>query len=457
MSDVIAAVATANGVSAIGIVRLSGDGAIAVAERLFRAANGKRAGELAPRTLAYGEVLGADGATLDAGLVTISRAPNSYTGEDTAELQCHGSPVVLAEVLRAAFSFGARQALAGEFTKRAFLNGRLDLTQAEAVIDVIEAESVEFAKNAAGQLTGAVRAVADGLYSRLLDISAHFQAVIDYPDEDIDDFRASDYLAPLAEIEARLTRLCATSERGRVLKSGVAAAIIGRPNVGKSSLLNAFVGYDRAIVTAAPGTTRDTVEEKLRVGATLLRLIDTAGIRETEDEAERMGVARSSSAARGAELALSVFDGSEHLTPDDLRIIETAKQAKRRIAVINKSDLPRVADIAAIEREFGAVVRVSAATGEGVEALAAAIADLLSDGGAPTAAGEILTNERQVKLARDALQCVLSAERALEDGVTPDAALTELEAAQRAIGEMTGRNPREDTVARIFERFCVGK
>ena len=284
MSNVIAAIATGASLSAIGIVRLSGDGAIGLADALFRPQSGSPMRKAAPRTLVYGSLYTRAGELLDLCLCTISRAPHSYTGEDTAEFQCHGSPVVLRTLLDELFALGARQALPGEFTKRAFLNGKLDLSSAEAVADLIDAESAESAKNAAGQLAGALAARTERIYAALADISAHYHAVLDYPDEDIEPFRLSSYKSALEQAEASLRALLATYERGKLMNEGIPAVIVGRPNAGKSSLLNALLGYERAIVTRVPGTTRDTIEEKLRLGRLCLRLIDTAGLRETDDE-----------------------------------------------------------------------------------------------------------------------------------------------------------------------------
>ena len=284
MSDTIAAIATGAQVSAIGIIRLSGDRAINIVDSLFFPASGKAMRDSESRKLIYGSLRDRKGELLDLCLCTISRGPNSYTGEDTAELQCHGSPVVLRAALEEIFALGARQAGPGEFTKRAFLSGRMELTAAEAVADMIDAESVECAKNAAGQLSGAIDQKAEDIYSALTDISSHYHAVLDYPDEDIEDFRLEAYRGVLEEAIRTLRALLATFDRGKLMHSGIPAAIVGRPNAGKSSLLNALLGYDRAIVTAVPGTTRDTIEEKLRIGSICLRLTDTAGIRATEDE-----------------------------------------------------------------------------------------------------------------------------------------------------------------------------
>ncbi len=456
MPDTIAAIATGAGISAVGIVRLSGDDAINAAARIFRAKSGKKMKDIPDRQLVLGALVRADGLVTDICLCAVSRAPNSYTGEDTAELHCHGSPVVLAEVMRALAAIGVRQAGPGEFTKRAFLNGRMDLAEAEAVIDLIEAETSAAAANAAGQLGGAISRTIDSIYDRLVNISSHYFAVIDYPDEDIDDFQMKNYADELSEAETALSRLLATFSRGQVLKDGVKTAIIGRPNVGKSSLLNALVGFERAIVTETAGTTRDTVEEKVRIGSTLLRLVDTAGIRHAGDEIERLGIARSIDAASSAQLVLAVFDGSAPLTSDDEQIIATAIAAPNAIAVASKADLPQQIDATALSGKFEAIVHVSSKTGQGLDALGAAVGSLYGlDGSAP--AGELLTNARQADAVSRALESLRAASAAMTSGVTPDAVLVELEASASALGEVTGKTIREDVTARIFERFCVGK
>ena len=455
MSDTIAAVATGNVVSAIGILRVSGEETLDIIDRVFFPANGKPMSLSEDRKLVYGALKAADGSVLDLCLCTISRGPHSYTGEDTAELQCHGSPTVLRAGLHALFAAGARQALAGEFSRRAFLNDRMDLTQAEAVIDLIHSETEQAAKNAAGQLGGAVLRCVQPIYQSLADIASHYHAVIDYPDEDIPDFRLQAYGETLSAASAELTRLLQTFDRGRVMTSGVPAALLGRPNAGKSSLLNALLGYDRAIVTEVPGTTRDTLEERCELGGVLLRLTDTAGLHETADRVEALGVERSRRAAEQALLAIAVFDASEPLTEDDRTVIETAKQVQRRIAVLNKSDRPAVLEPAAFAPDFDAVCVLSAREQTGLAALEQAVADLFPLPETP--AGEILTNERQADAIRRAISSLSAAQEAMQTGFTPDAVLTEAEVAMQAIGELTGASVREDITQRIFERFCVGK
>ena len=452
MSDTIAAVSTGMQVSAIGILRLSGDKAINIVDKLFIPRSGKKMSESEDRKLVFGSLCDLDGQTLDICLCTISRAPHSYTGENTAEIQCHGSPAVLRAALDAVFALGARQALPGEFTKRAFLNGRMDLTSAEAVADIIDAETAEAAKNAAGQLGGAIGRRIDKIYDFLTDLSSHYHAVLDYPDEDIEDFTLVAYKAELHAAIAELKRLADSYSGGKLLHGGIPAAIIGRPNAGKSSLLNAVLGYDRAIVTNIPGTTRDTIEEKLRLGGVLLRLTDTAGLRETDDEIERLGVMRSHEAMENAELVIAVIDGSGEVTAEDEEIIRCAEKAPHAVIAVSKSDLGK---IAVLPETTLPVVELSSMTGEGLEKLAEVIKTLFPMPDAP--AGEILTNARQAEAVDRALASLTAAYDALLQGCTPDIVLTEAEGAMSALGELSGKTVREDVTNRIFERFCVGK
>jgi len=456
LSDTVAAIATGGSISAIGIIRISGGEAITAADKVFRTVNGIRLADAENRRLYYGELTGADGGLIDLCLCTISRGPDSYTGEDTVEFHCHGSPVVLSEVLRALFLHGVRQAEAGEFTKRAFLNGRMDLTQAEAVIDLIESGTVVAARNAAGQLRGVIGVRLESVYSALLDVIAHFHAVIDYPDEDIDVFSVNSYLASLNNAHEELKLMLATYERGRVLRDGIPTAIIGRPNTGKSSLLNALLGYDRAIVTDLPGTTRDTIEEKILVGGVVLRLIDTAGLRKTDITVEKLGVERTLAALSGAGLAILVLDGSEPLREDDYSALRSIPPNVPKLVVINKSDLP-----AALERDMLAelcpeYIRVSALTGAGLDSLDAEIKEKFPQLGT-LPSGEVITNARQAEAISSAMYSIELAVSAISASVTPDAALTDIEAALTAIGVVTGKTMREDVLSRVFERFCVGK
>lgn len=455
MPDTIAAIATGRATAAIGILRLSGPETMAILDGVFFPANGRPMSHQTPRTMVYGRVLDGEGRVLDDGLCVLFPGPDSYTGEDCAELHCHGSPVVLSEGLRLLLRRGARQAKGGEFTQRAFLNGRMDLLQAEAVADIIDAETAEIARNAASQLEGALSRSVQTVYDTLMDVTSRFYAIVDYPDEDIEDLQRQTLLAALCRSESCLDALLATFSRGRLLKQGIPTVLLGKPNVGKSSLLNALLGYDRAIVTDVAGTTRDTVEEKLTLGRLLLRLTDTAGIRPSGDAVEQLGVQRSRRAAEGAALALLLLDGSAPLTAEDEAAMALAEQVPRLLVVVNKSDLPGALDMAALRDRFGSVLSVSARTGAGLEALCRAIEALFPAG--EEAAGELLTNQRQADAVERALASVLSARTALEAGMTPDVVLTDAEAALEALGELNGKHIREDLVDTIFSRFCVGK
>ena len=456
LTDTIAAISTPLVPSAIGILRLSGPKALDIARKQFRPLGARPLLDHLPRELVFGDLLDRDGAPIDRCLCTFSRGPASYTGEDTAEFQCHGSPMVLSLGLEALFAQGARQAGPGEFTRRAFLNGRLDLAQAEAVGDLLEARSREGARHAAGQLTGALSQKIGDIYSALVDVMAHFHAVLDYPDEDIDPFRMEELSHTLQAQLETLDALLATCRRGRQLTQGLSCALVGRPNAGKSSLLNALAGYDRAIVTDIPGTTRDTLEISLELGGLPVRLIDTAGLRDSDDPIEQLGVARSRSAMEQAELILVLWDSALPVTEEDLQLLLHSMSLAPTILVWTKGDLPS-APVSFLNLDpLPPVVTISSKTGQGLQELEEAVAALFprpSD----LPYGQLLTNQRQEDAARRARQAVAQAEEALMAGVTPDALLTDVEEALQALGELTGQCVREDVTDRIFSKFCVGK
>ena len=453
MAHPIAAIATGLVRSGIGILRMSGDGCIDLANRVFALYNGQALSSLPDRKLARGTLFDAQNRPIDEAMVFVSHAPHSYTGEDTVEFQCHGSPAVLTAGLSALLSNGFHQAGSGEFTKRAFLNGQMDLTQAEAVIDLIDAETADAAANAAGQVAGVLRKQLDPIYDSLMDICSHFHAVLDYPDEDIEPFRLQAYADTLTSASKKLDTLLSSCRRGNFIKNGVQTAILGAPNAGKSSLLNALAGFDRVIVTDIPGTTRDAVEQTVTLGRHLLRLLDTAGIRDTSDTVEHLGVERSFQAAQSCQLAFFVVDGSKPLTPEDEAAMDAALQAPEAIAILNKQDLPCVID--PCELPFSYVIPISCAKQAGLDLLEQAL-DMVFDDEAPCD-GSILTNARQADAIAKSRASIEAALSSLRLGMTPDAVLVDIEAAMEALGEATGRVVREDITNRIFERFCVGK
>ncbi len=453
MFDIIAAVSTGLCVSAIGIIRLSGHGCGQVAGKVFTLQNGMALEDAPNRKLMLGVLHDKHGRIIDQCMAVFTRGPHSYTGEDTVEIQCHGSPAVLSAGLEALYLAGARPANRGEFTKRAFLNGQLGLTQAEAVIDLIEAETADAAANAAGQVGGSLQKKLLPIYNDLTDLCSHFHAVLDYPDEDIEDFGLSNYAQSLHSHENVLTALLRSYGQGRILRQGVAAAIVGRPNVGKSSLLNALAGFDRVIVTDIAGTTRDTVEETVMLGPTRLRLIDTAGIRNTADQIEAMGVQRAKQEMENADVVFFVCDGSQPLTDDDWKVINDCLELPNVIALINKSDL--TARVFPSDLPFDTIIPICAKTGEGLGLLSDVVEEMFE--GQMLCDGSILTNARQFDAIRRCHASLRQAICGLQAGLTPDAVLIDVESVMEAIGEVTGATVREDITARIFERFCVGK
>ncbi len=453
MQDTIAALATAPVKGAIGVLRISGESAGEIAEKVFC---GKRGLRENPRQMLYGDFLSGDGAVIDRGLAVFFAAPGSYTGEDTVEFYCHGSVTVLGEILNALYRCGARPAKPGEYTRRAFLNGKMDLTQAEAVIDLIDAETVQAAKNAAAQLDGVMAENISAAREPLVDIASEFYAYVDYPDDEIEQDEIERATDTLRGVKEKLSKLAASFEKGKLLRDGVSCAIVGRPNVGKSSVLNAMLGYERSIVTDIAGTTRDTVEEIFNLGGIRLRLIDTAGIHSTEDTVERQGVERARKAAENAELVLAVFDGGKELDAEDREILGMLS-GKLAVGIINKSDLEAVTSQADISEYFsGRCCTVSAREKDGFDLLEKIIAEIFAVESIPCA-GETVTNPRHAAALRSAAEYVDCAEQALSSGLTPDVAGGDIEQALNALEELTGRRASEQVLERIFERFCVGK
>lgn len=442
-SDTIAAVATAPGRGAIGIVRLSGPECYRIADRLFVAAGNTAASAFPPGCARYGRIV-AGSEVIDEALLLGFRAPHSYTGDDAVEFQTHGGSAVLRRVLELCLEAGARLAGPGEFTLRAFLNGRLDLIQAESVLGIVEARSERARRMAAAGLTRELSDALDAIQTDLTGVLAGIQALLDYPEEGV---APSDRRAPLERALRRIDALLATARAGRIAQEGARLALVGRPNVGKSSLLNALLGFDRSLVSAIPGTTRDYLEAPLTVSGVPLTLIDTAGLRSSDDEIEAAGVTRSHQQAASADLTLLVLDRSQPLDRDDRSRLAAAER-ERTLAIANKSDLAAAWSIESLPLP---ALEISATEGSGLDTLRAAIAERLLGG----AEGSDLWigNERHIEALRAVRELIVSAQTAPDDLAGLD-----LEEALRRCAQLTGRGDiAEETLAAIFAAFCVGK
>lgn len=451
----IAAIATAPVSGPIGILRLSGDEAVRIAEAVFSPANGKKLSEYADKHLAYGSLTNKDGRLIDSCMAVLMRAPHSYTGEDCAEIHCHGSLEILRQGLASLYAQGAEPAGPGEFTKRAFLNGKMDLSEAEAVNDLISSQTAQAMENATAQVRGVIGKKIQTIRDRIVAIVANFYAVVDFPDEEIDVSLFDQAQEVLHNATGELYAMAESYEKGRLLREGICCAILGKPNAGKSSILNAMAGFDRVIVTDIPGTTRDIVEETIQVGPVVLRLSDTAGLRETIDPVEKIGIQKAMEHANEAALVLGVFDNSTEITDEDLMVIARAG-SKRSIAIINKQDLERKIDVKYIKNHFHYTVEVSVKTGEGIPELLHLIEEVVGVSNLQCN-GELITNARQAAaLARAAERCEESF-FAAQSGLTPDAVVMDAEGAIAALGEITGQSVTDDIVDKIFSTFCVGK
>lgn len=455
--DTIAAVATPLGEGGLAVLRVSGAAAFAVVDRCFRplGSRQRKPSEAAGHSVHYGHVVQA-GQVLDDVLITVLRAPRSFTGEDTVEISCHGGVLVTRLILQALLASGARAAEPGEFTQRAFLNGRLDLAQAEAVADVIHART-ELAlgvarRQLAGRLSARIRTLRDSLLLTL----AHVEAHLDFPDEDISPDTGAALRRRMQEGTVLLGELLRTAPEGQLLRRGLRVAIIGRPNAGKSSLLNLLLGHDRAIVSPWAGTTRDTIEETANVRGLPVVFVDTAGLREATDVLEAEGIRRSRAAAQQAELLLHVIDSSEALHEDDRQLL--AEFATRpRVLVLNKADRPAVL-AAEFDRTPGVVrIPVACTTGVGLEALKDAIKNAVWQGGVGTEALEVAINARHQDALMRAGAALSRAEQAFEAGATLELVAADLRMAVNAVGEVVGETTTEDLLDRIFSTFCLGK
>ena len=456
--DTISQIATPHGAGGIGIIRVSGEDALGVARRVFRPAAGGSLGDMPPYTARYGNITAADGAVIDECILLYMRAPHSYTGEDTVELQCHGGRVVLRAVLLRTWEAGARPAEAGEFTKRAFLNGRLDLARAEGVMELITAKSARAAHAARERLAGAFSHAVTDIRTQILGAVAHIEAGIDFPEDDIPAASAEHLAAEIDAASAAVRRLLAGADTGRVLRDGVKTVIVGRPNVGKSSLLNALLGMERAIVTDVPGTTRDIIEEEISVAGIPLRLLDTAGLRAAEDAVEQIGVARTEQHLMDAELILAVFDASEPLTAEDHALLaRLSAAAADTIILCSKEDRPSVLSAADFAAVAAPVLRISAQEGTGLDALREEIAAHIVQREGDLSDGALPNKEREIEALRRAETHLAAAAETLAAGLGTDFVSIDLRAAYDALGEILGETVDTDLIDRIFSEFCIGK
>ena len=454
MSDTIAAVATPLSAGGIGVIRISGESAIEIADKVVRTTSGKSLASLKGYTAAHGKVY-LENEAIDECVALVFRAPKSYTGENTVEISCHGGVLVTKQVLRAVLQSGARPAEAGEFTKRAFLNGKLDLSEAEAVMSLISAQGQQGMKAAFSTLDGALSRKIDSLCSILLSASANMAAWVDYPDDEIPELSNDSLKNSIVTVKNGLTSLLSKFDAGKAITDGVETAIVGKPNVGKSALMNMLSGFSRSIVTDIAGTTRDIVEETVRVGNVVLRLADTAGIRESDDLVESIGVDMAKTRIERATLILAVFDGSASLDQSDKEILDLCKN-RDVICIVNKSDLPSKADIDYLRETLSKVVFISAKEGEGEEELTKAIEEALGTDKIDTSQA-MITTERQRVSTEKALSWLEEALDALNIGMTMDAINVCIESAVEALLELTGKKAREAVVDEVFSQFCVGK
>lgn len=454
MDTTIAAICTAQGEGGIGVIRISGDDSLRIADKVFKNINNKKVADMKGYTAAFGKVCN-NGEEIDEAVVLVYRAPHSYTGENVVEISCHGGIFITKQVLRAVLDNGAVPAQAGEFTKRAFLNGKIDLTEAESVIDIISAKSRSAARAALCVKDGALRRKIDKIKEDLLSQAAHLSAWADYPEEDISEVSDDELFKTFNNAIKILQGLLDTYDSGQAVKQGIDTVIAGRPNVGKSTLMNLLTGCEKSIVTDIPGTTRDVVEDTVVLGDVILRLSDTAGLRDTEDRVEQIGVDRAKKRLEQCGLLLAVFDNNQILNDDDYELIKNAKNATT-IAIINKIDLEQKLDTDFINDNFENVVYISAKSGECREELTKAVEKIAGTANLNPSEG-ILSNERQRLAVANALSSVVEAKSTLEAGLTYDAVTVSLEDAISNLLELTGESTSDEVIDRVFHNFCVGK
>ena len=449
--DTIAAISTPLGEGAIGIVRLSGSQAVAIAKSVFK---GKDLESVPSHTINYGHIV-ENGEIIDEVMVSVMRAPKTFTREDVVEINTHGGVAVTNEILQLLLRSGARMAEPGEFTKRAFLNGRVDLTQAEAVMDLIRAKTDKAMNIAVSQLDGSLKNLINNTRQEILNTLAQVEVNIDYPEyDDVEEMTTALMREKTQEFEDLLTRLLATAKRGKILREGLSTAIIGRPNVGKSSLLNNLLREDKAIVTDVAGTTRDVIEEYVNIKGVPLKLIDTAGIRETDDLVEKIGVERSKKALAEADLVLLVLNGSEKLSEQDCSLLDISKDSKR-IILINKTDLPQEIELDQLPDD---VIQISVLNNQNMDLIEERINDLFFDNaGLVEKDATYLSNSRHISLIEKALASLQEVNQGLEAGMPVDLLQVDMTRCWEILGEITGDSAPDELITQLFSQFCLGK
>ncbi|HET7627713.1 MAG TPA: tRNA uridine-5-carboxymethylaminomethyl(34) synthesis GTPase MnmE [Bacillales bacterium] len=459
-SDTIAAISTPMGEGAIAIVRLSGEEAVAIADRVFQAKSGKTLAEVESHTIHYGDVIDRGREErIDEVMVSVMRAPKTFTREDVVEINCHGGVVSVKRVLEKVLEEGARLAEPGEFTKRAFLNGRIDLSQAEAVMDLIRSKTDRAMNVALNQMEGRLSRLVQRLRQTLLETVAHVEVNIDYPEYDAEEMTNELLLEKTRYVAAEIEKLLETAQQGKILREGLSTVIIGRPNVGKSSLLNSLVHENKAIVTDIPGTTRDVIEEYVNIKGVPLRLVDTAGIRETEDMVERIGVDRSRKVLKEADLILLLLNSNEPLTKEDEDLVEAVK-GMNTIVVVNKTDLPQQISLEEVRKLSGGrtpIITTSLVKDEGVDELETAISDLFFGGNVEAGDMTYVSNARHAALLRQASRTIAEAIAAIESGMPVDMAQIDITRTWEILGEIVGDTVSESLIDQLFSQFCLGK
>lgn len=455
-TDTIAAIATPLGESGIGVIRISGSKAYDVGDAIFQSKSSLPLAQRRDRSIQYGLIVDDDGKAVDEVILLIMKGPRSYTAEDVLEIQCHGGRQSLSEILGLVLRHGARLANPGEFTQRAFVNGRIDLAQAEAVMDVIQAKSAQGLTSAVSQLEGRLSRVVGDMRLHLTDFITRLEVTVDYPEEDLEDIEVPDIVGAIREMERRLDDMLAESKSGRMMRDGVMAAIAGTPNAGKSSLLNRFLETERAIVTDVPGTTRDVIEEWISIQGVPICLVDTAGIRSTDDTVEQIGVRRAKEYMDRADIILVVVDQSRLLQEEDRQILETAR-GRQALIVLNKEDLQPAFETEELQSYGLPLLSISASTGAGMGELKDAMLSLALQQGLTAAQSALLANTRHIELVRQSREALQRALDTIEAGMPVDCAIVDIREAWELLGSITGDTVHDDIIEEIFSRFCLGK